>query len=71
MTTLVINDLVTDKNLDQKEMTRKQMARVSGGSFASARQPIPTFPVDSSIPIQAEGITILGEDKYGGWGGEW
>ena len=66
MTTIVINDLVTNKDLDVKEM-----AQVSGGSFASARQPTPTFPIGNPSPVQGEGITILGEEKYGGSGGQW
>ena len=60
MANIIVSDLVVSKDLDSI-----QMAGVSGGLYTT-----PKYPNPMSQPLSV-GIVIVGEEKYGGWGGEW
>lgn len=65
MATITIHDLV----IAQAIKTREQ-ANVSGGMYMTLPTN-PMQPMPETMPEQSQGFVILGEDKYGGWGGEW
>jgi hypothetical protein len=63
MANIVVSDLVVSKELDSI-----QMAAVSGGLYMTPKYPNPNDPMNEPL---SNGIVIIGEDKYGGWGGQW
>ena len=67
MANIIVNDLVVSK-----ELGNIQMASVNGGSYIyTPKYPSPTDPMDEHLSYGTYGITILGEEKYGGSGGQW
>jgi hypothetical protein len=63
MANIIVNDLVVSKELDSI-----QMVGVSGGLYITPQYPNPKDPMNEPL---SNGITIIGEEKYGGWGGQW
>ena len=63
MANISVNDLVVSKELDSI-----QMAGVSGGLYMTPKDPNPKDPMNEPL---SNGIIIIGEEKYGGWGGPW
>lgn len=67
MANVIVSDLVVSKELDSI-----QMAGVNGGSYTSTpKDSAPTAPMNEHLSYGAYGFVIIGEEKYGGWGGEW
>ena len=67
MAKIIVSDLMVSKALDSI-----QMAGVSGGSYLhTPMDPTPKEPLNEYLPYGTQGITILGEEKYGGSGGQW
>jgi hypothetical protein len=66
MANIIVSDLKVSKQLDSI-----QMAGVSGGSYITPKYPTPKDPMNEHLSYGTNGIVIVGEDKYGGWGGEW
>ncbi len=64
MANIIVRDLLVAEDLDSN-----QMAEVNGGVYAPY---FPTKgPMNEYLSYGTNGITILGEEKYGGWGGQW
>jgi hypothetical protein len=68
MAHITINDLALDDTLDDREMSGRYGGLHLGGTSPATPGSLLDGPLS---PSTDQVIVIKGEDKYGGWGGEW